>query len=397
MVADSDYLYAQSGGVCYRSPLGDIQTFDTRGDAQAITEAGYDFTSLGDIKQMHVAPDGSLLFAITALIDPDVDGLVRYFIYRSTDGGDTFGDYALRLGWDGAAHQPSRRPLGKHSFANIKLGDGTDAVLMGEYTTTDEEKALRVHISTDHGATWATMWAVNTGLTENFRHVHSVYQNPYNQKIMVCLGDTVAAMIQGAAPANAAAASGAWTDIDNASYATIAADGDYTTSANEQKYRAIDVAFRHGLMIWGSDTNTNGEIGVWNQTHDLSGSATLVLADAAAYWETNFDGVPLMLELPNGKLIVHEWALPSSAPNKIQFWGSGDGISWAKVGHLNLDPARSAASDSFTRTIVLPDGRIIMADGSSRMDLGGVNENPMFQAEYHSDGTDRTLGPLDDL
>lgn len=331
-------------------------------DRDTVTSLVTDIDSLtgitdGEFDVLSVTPSGALLMVVKELNL----GADTYFMFRSSDGGTTWGSYVMRPGWNGATHRADRSALGNSSFCYVTLDDGSSAILFGEYKTVSTNEAY-VWISKDDGITWTVWYTPNASTTQNIRHIHSIHQDPVTLKIIVAMGDATntAGLIVGPN-------SDDWSAIDDTAISAIA-NAAYDTITGGQQHRLIDIVFKDGFCYAHADAGaTLSEAGIYKFPIDLS-SYVRVYNPAAAVADSVIGGTGLLLA--NGMMIFADFQQPASTGEFIKVHASFDGTTFKTIGMIHMEDAHNSSA-WFSHAFQCSNGDIYFGGGSGAIKVAG--------------------------
>jgi len=399
-----------------QDPIATFPTIATVVDATNNTGtsfAGVVNGTLQAFRAMHVTPDGNLLLvAFTTLnagyvyrsnvVDPDAP------VFGTGAGATTDGLPVLVLGStqaDGSAASAGqqiveRRNLGQRSFLNCTLSittadDTPGAILCAEYvggTVTDEQ--LTIWMSTDDGITWSVFWRAGetAGISRERSHFHSIHQNPTNNDIIVCTGDAgtsdkECAIIRGPNDPALWAAHNPTTGVA-VSNATVIADtaNGFAGYTGSQKYRAIDLIFDRGHIIYGVDSDSLN--GIQRFKDDFSD------ADVTTVYKGEFDrmvtgktrGGTNNLKLSSGVMLAWDFVEGGAAPSQVDecmIYGSMNGVDWYTIGQaLGNTTILGVSSMAFERgAIELSNGNVYITGGGNYVMRDDVPTNNHVDSE----------------
>lgn len=203
------------------------------------------------------------------------------WLFVSEDGGQSWRT-SLEL-------PPSSGPMGILPTAFCQR-DGEWYV--GEYPL-DTDATPRVLRSDDRGETWSTRLAL-----PEVRHVHSVQADPYTGEVWVTTGDAGEAC----------------------SIGRLRADGLDRLGSGDQRWRAVELAFTPGSVLWGMDSVYEPEKPIMRVGRDQFDAddpavATVHRLDSSVYYATT-------LETDSGHWVVFSTAMEpgtdSTAPGGRQ-------------------------------------------------------------------------------
>lgn len=238
--------------------------FDPGGDAQ-IGANSYETLNF------HVAADGSYLVSVQETTN-------NYnYIYHcpDPDGAPTTWNYLFSPSSDGTQSAVAGRALGNQNWANVTIG-GNAHVIYACYPDNGSAFCRSwISAANNPAGTWTVHWEPGSrGATREVRHFHAVYQCP-DGDILYCCGDSDT---QGGAGVNGLVkgpASTSWSAVDDTDIPTVLATPGYSGWTGAQQYRAIQVAFIDGHMVWIPDAAAPGAAadaahGMWRVKDDFS-------------------------------------------------------------------------------------------------------------------------------
>lgn len=165
---------------------------------------------------------------------------------------------------DGFGMTVSGNTVTNESPASASIGLARDLTgATGRYNQSN------VYRSTDNGLTWSLVYTWGTAGDHQLRHFHGIRYNPYNGYIYLLAGDTDTELgVMAFDPAIV-------PDIGDTAVASVnAIDGAYSTQANTQSVRFVDVLFDKSYLYGTSDSQTSTDTqGIFRLPHDLSSVA----------------------------------------------------------------------------------------------------------------------------
>ena len=179
-------------------------------------------------------------------------GTVGKQVFHSDDGGRTW-TTTHRL-------PPSSGPMGVLPTA-VCEHEGTR--YLAEYPL--GEAPARIYTSTDGGRTWELLLK-----TEEVRHFHGVFRDPYREELWATAGDT----------------------DEQSAIGRLRAGRFERVGGGSQRWRAVGLAFTPTAVLWGMDCSYAPEVELLRLDRDGSGEpVTVGTTDASVYYaETLSDG-----------------------------------------------------------------------------------------------------------
>jgi hypothetical protein len=341
---------------------------------------------------VHNTPNGNTLFVHRA-------STAAAYVYRSTTTDQATIDLGtgsaatdlnpvLALGStqaDGSAaiageQIRGRIVLTKHSFVNCTLSisspdDTPNAILCAEYTTSGAPASaqLTVWYSTDDGETWAVFWrsGEDGDSTTERDHLHSVWQHPSTNEIIICCGDTTArsAIIRGPNdPAKWAIhnASGG-TSVSNATIIADSANG-FAGYSNDQKYRAIHLLFKGDKIYYSADTS-GGALYCFKDDFSEADVTECFRGHEDRLTRFDFSGCPHAIEHSSGTLLMFDRIdSGNNDVDEMHIHASVNGDDWFTIGRALAGDNVPTGAFFFEEIHELADGRILI-DGTGRFSL----------------------------
>lgn len=260
---DDTYIYNNSGG-----------TLMYKQDSAGTNTVAHTFTGQFFIRAFPTWTAGTILMDVQTNTGTNQ----THDIYRSSDYGTTLDNsdspvLALGDGNNGSDGQTKEITTLARNVAKVTLS-GVNCILLGEYnvnssrTNGGANDRVRIMKSIDDGLTWTQLGVFNTVSNKHdLRHSHGIFQDPYDKKVYFCFGDTNAecGILQWDGVTD-------WDNINNKSLSEIG--GNFTgfkAVHSAQRYRTCDLLFTQNKIIWGSDTNTTNEAGIWQMNKDMTG------------------------------------------------------------------------------------------------------------------------------
>ncbi len=124
------------------------------------------------------------------------------------------------------------------------LRTSRNRLFVGEYFRNEKRAHVKIFRSDDFGASWSVAHEFGPG---EIRHIHSLQQDPYTDRLWVCTGDTHGESMIG------------WSDDE---YKTI-----HPLGKGSQLYRTCRLVFSGDAIYWGADTGLESCSGIysWNK------------------------------------------------------------------------------------------------------------------------------------
>lgn len=335
---DSAYIYGNTYGAdLVRWPKNN-PTSKTTLVASITNLPGATALGLTTPQSLHITNNGTLLFFVKG------SGNLCY-VWRSTDGGATWGsNYVHRPGWTGTVHRADRGPLGKSSICNATINGNSGYVFFAEYRVeyTAGIAELYVWYSNNDGQTWNVLWDMNPGGIQVTKHCHSIYQDPYTGKIVICTGDS-----NDDSGVLIADFSANWSAISGMKmlYIKNAAIPGFVVYSGAQRNRLIDLIFTDQYIYGQSDcskpTSLDADLGVWR--FNRSGSVferVFVSQDQLSDTARAGGGC---IKTSSGLLLCSDYVGPGSYDYiNIHASLTGDAGTWKTIARVNLKTGRTA-------------------------------------------------------
>lgn len=349
--SDGSYLYTAYIGQAIRRYALDRSSY-----AVLMTQSKTDWKKADGVTPI-TGNDGYYAFYRTAsgfLVQVlDSGGAIRRF-YRSTSASfdaDPVNDIkpVLSIGSNGTTgingtEVSGRNALGLSTYV-VGTFNGAPALYFGEYEAAGApSKCGTIWYSVDDGASWAVFWRYsNAGHTPPlWRYCHGVVQLDDGRLAVIMNGvsTTDSAIVIGPTTAT-------WSDIDDATTATIQANGTYTVLKQaDDTFRWIQATTFNGLLVGGNEQNHGSDSvrGMYavSQT-GLTGSSTATRTHRRA---NMLIGPPDLEAHPgggirnlNGLLVASDYVGPydSQSPTTVlEVRTSLDGLFWVPVAKINL-------------------------------------------------------------
>lgn len=390
-------LYGGSATTVTKAPSDDPTNETTiLADLRSVTDA--DATGETVQYQWHSSVDDNV--HIVCSFNNTTDD--QYSLFTTTDGGTTWAK-SLKCGSDGttglngSTWRPFRRMLGDFSICDATLEDGTKAILYAEYNTENvaDNRYTSVWVSEDKGLNWVPFWVMTTDSGSSTRvHAHSIYQDPYNQRIIVSIGDDDGtggvAIVSGPARSSA---NGYWTAINDIRANNITStDSDFYVLEGDQKYRVIGLLITENWYYSHTDSETEAAgRGIYRFPKDLSNYTKVYSPDS-------IDASPIIggngIVTQSGKLLFTDFAPAAATTEVIRIHLSEDGVNWYTVAKVILESATTSGRYhiSIKQT---PDGLIWFAPvtnqaGTTAAQVVAVRET----GEWTSDLGAETICPV---
>lgn len=213
------------------------------------------------------------------------------YIWRSTDGGNTFRQ-VHELNHFGIGHGRGVMPQGMAE-------DDEGGIYYGEYFRNLERGAVFVYRSLDDGRHWKVIYQYKPG---EIRHIHSLQFDPYTNKVWITTGDSDHECIIG--------------------FSTDKGKTFQRLFSGSQRYRAVSLLFTENAVFWGSDSpqSQNWIYRFDRQTRDVK---QICKVGGPIYYSTLLsDGTLIMGRTVEGH--KGEW------DDVVSIWLSKDGNQWTK-------------------------------------------------------------------
>lgn len=242
---------------------------------------------------------------------------------------------------------------------------GTHTASEGARTAGAQYDQVRLMQSSDDGKTWSLVVKWNTdGSTNQVRHIHAVQMNPYNNHVVISIGDS------GNQPATIDWDPDVGVWANNQAHSHWVGVAGFKLVYGKQSSRGVKVAFTPKYICWHTDASSTDDStgfyrGIFVVRHDMTGQRR-VNADLASF--TTVSGWDA-ITLSDGSVLMS--SQPGSGANDTDayIWASnGSDVSdFTKIARIG---GRQTSTGPFVQFFELPDGRVLV----SSVAMAGCNK-----------------------
>ncbi|TFH22941.1 MAG: hypothetical protein E4H10_12930 [Bacteroidia bacterium] len=264
------------------------------------------------------------------------------YLWRRAAGGNTF-KRSMKL-----PHYGLGVGRGILTYGIKAVGDRE--IYWGEYFRNAARGPVKIYRSRDQGRSWEVVREFEAGFT---RHIHSIQQDPYTDKLWICMGD-----------------------LDHESRIGWSDDGFKTISyigSGSQMWRSSHVVFTEGAVYWGTDSGFDDSAGIyrWDKSNmeleriHKSPGAILYgtrLKNGSLVFSTDREGFPIEQDhLTRLFVLGREGQVSEITAGTWKHWKKGYRYSFAMLRFL-----RNQGSSSLALTVInqkeFPAGTLLLFD-----------------------------------
>jgi hypothetical protein len=227
---------------------------------------------------------------------------------------------------------------------------GDHEIYWGEYFRNTARGPVKIYKSGDQGKSWEVVMEFEAGFT---RHVHSIQQDPYTDRLWVCMGDLDHESRIG------------WTDDG---FKTI-----HYIGSGSQMWRSAHVVFTEDAVYWGTDSGLDDSAGIYrwdrsseeyHRVHQSPGAVLFGtrLEHGSLVFSTDREGFPIEQDhLTRIYVLGKGGEVSEMEAGTWKHWKKGFRYSFAMLRFL-----RNQGSSSLAVTVInqkeFPAGELLMFD-----------------------------------
>lgn len=147
-----------------------------------------------------------------------------------------------------------------------------NTIFFGEYFDNPDKTSVRIYKSPDNGLNWEIAHEFFAG---QIRHIHSLYSDPYSDKLWICTGDLDNESIIG------------WSGDNYMRFLPIV--------QGSQVARAIALVFTEDSVFWGTDTGSGDHSGIYRWYKETKKIVKLQKISAAMFYGTRLAGGTIVM------------------------------------------------------------------------------------------------------
>lgn len=260
-------LWASRGLLLYRMKKGDDKFIRV-----AHVPTGYSYFWLNNFTLFRRFTNKPECLEATISGNGDICALSAGFMWHSSDNRINF-KKTMRLTHYGVG-------VGRGILSNGLLSVDNNLVFWGEYFRNTERESVKIYRSSNSGQTWGGIYEYEPGI---IRHIHSIQEDPYTNRLWVCTGDDDSDAMIG------------WSDNGLRTITHI--------GTGSQIWRTCQLVFTEDAVYWGTDTGSENLAGIyrWDKVtmgltklHKIKGAILFGtrLVDGTIVFSTDREGFP---------------------------------------------------------------------------------------------------------